>query len=351
MENKINEEAKPPKKIVPRIIIGVIVIITLIVIGGKVYHAFTHEETDNAQVEMRLVPILSRVSGYVDKLYVEDYATVTKGQLLLVIDSTDLQLQLDEMLADYTQGLTDVDNAKASLTNAEATLTSAKGNLEVTRLKADKAKNDFERDKSLFESNAITKRQFDDSKSNQDITMKQLETSQSDVRVAQTRLAILQSIVKKAEAMMDVRKARIDQQRLKISYCKVIAISNGKLGKRNIDEGQYVQAGTPFFTVVNDESYWIVANFKENQIKNIPVGKDVEITVDGYPDLVIQGKVTSIADATGARVSLLPPDNATGNFVKVAQRIPVKIEVIDAEKYKDLLRAGMSVVVSVHISG
>ena len=351
MENNINEEAKPPKKIIPRIIIGAIVITALIVIGIKVYHAFTHEETDNAQVEMRLVPILSRVSGYVDQLYVEDYAKITKGQLLLVIDSTDLQLQLEEMLADNTQGLTDVDNAKASLTNSEATLTSTKGNLEVTRLKVDKAKNDFERDKSLYESNAITKRQLDDSKSNFDITVKQLETSQSDVRVAQTRLAILQSQVKKAGAMIEVRKARIDQQRLKISYCRVKAISNGKLGKRNIDQGQFVQAGTPFFTVVNDESYWIVANFKENQLKNIPVGKDVEITVDGYPDLVIKGTVASIAGSTGARVSLLPPDNATGNFVKVAQRIPVKIEVLDAAKYKDLLRAGMSVVVSVHITG
>ena len=351
MENNINEEAKPPKKIIPRIIIGAIVITALIVIGIKVYHAFTHEETDNAQVEMRLVPILSRVSGYVDQLYVEDYAKITKGQLLLVIDSTDLQLQLEEMLADNTQGLTDVDNAKATFTNSEATLTSAKANLGVTRLKEDKAKNDFERDKNLFESNAITKRQFDDSKSNMDINSQQLETGQSDVGVAQTRLAILQSQVKKAQAMIEVRKARIDQQRLKISYCRVKATSNGKLGKRNIDEGQFVQAGTPFFTVVNDESYWIVANFKENQLKNIPVGKDVEITVDGYPDLVIKGTVTSIAGSTGARVSLLPPDNATGNFVKVAQRIPVKIEVLDSAKYKDLLRAGMSVVVSVHITG
>ena len=351
MENNTNEQAKPPKKIVTRIIIGVIVIVALFIIGEKVYHAITHEETDNAQVEMRLVPILSRVSGYVDQLYVEDYANVTKGQLLLVIDSTDLQLQLDEMLADYTQGLTDVDNAKASLTNAEATLTSARGNLDVTGLKGDKAKNDFERDKSLFESNAITKRQLDDSKSTQDINMKQLETGKSDVKVAQTRLAILQSQVKKAEAMMAVKTAHIDQQRLKISYCRVKAISNGKLGKRNVDVGQFVQAGSPFFTVVNDENYWVVANFKENQLKNIPVGKDVEITVDGYPDMVIKGTVTSIAGSTGARVSLLPPDNATGNFVKVAQRIPVKIEVLDAQKYKGLLRAGMSVVVSVHITG
>jgi len=350
MENDKPEEIKPKEKLIPKIIIGVVVIIALIFIVKTVWHAFTHEETDNAQVEMRLVPILSRVSGYVSKLYVEDYSRVTRGQLLLVIDSTDLQLQLEEMLADFTQGLTDVDNAKASLTNTEAAITYTKGNLEVDRLKEIKAKNDFDRDKNLYAANAITQRQFDDSKSNFDITMKQLETSSADVKVSETRLAIIHSQVKKAEAQMEVRKARIDQQRLKISYCRVTATSNGKLGKRNIDEGQFVQAGTPFFTVVNDDSYWIVANFQENQIKNIPVGKEAEITVDGYPDLVINGKVTSISDATGARFSLLPPDNATGNFVKVTQRIPIKIEVLEAEKYKDLLRAGMSVVVSVHFS-
>ncbi|MEI6900375.1 MAG: HlyD family secretion protein, partial [Bacteroidota bacterium] len=320
MENNNIDESKPKKKIIPKIILGVVVLIAVILIGKTVWFALTHEETDNAQIEMRLVPILSRVPGYVDKLYVEDYAKVTKGQLLLVIDSTDLQLQLDEMLADYKQGETDVENASASLTNAEASLTSAKGNLEVTKLKVEKAKSDFERDKSLFDANAITKRQYDDSRSISDISKKQFETSQSDVRVAETRLSILQSLVNKAQAQMAVRKTRIDQQRLKISYCRVTATSNGKLGKRNIDQGQFVQAGAPLFTMVNDESYWVVANFKEKQIIHIPIGKEVDIKVDGYPDLVIKGKVTSISDATGARFSLLPPDNATGNFVKVAQR-------------------------------
>ena len=350
MENSTIEEPKSKSNFFPRIIIGIVVIVATIIIGEKVWHAFTHEETDNAQVEMRLVPILSRVSGYVDKLYVEDYTKISKGQLLLVIDSTDLQLQLEEMLADQAQGLSDVDNAKATLSNAGAALASAKSNLEVIRLKDDKAKTDFDRDKSLFEANAITRKQLDDSKSGYDITMKQLETNALDVKVAQTRLAILESQVKKAEAQVAGKKSRIDQQRLKISYCRVTAPSSGKLGRRNIDQGQFVQAGAPFFTVVNDESYWIVGNFKENQIKNIPVGKEVEIKVDGYPDLLIKGKVTSISDATGAKFSLLPPDNATGNFVKVTQRVPVRVEIIEAEKYKDVLRAGMSVVVSVHIS-
>ena len=350
MANSMSPEAEQKKKIIPRLIIGIIVIAALYIIGVKVWHSFTHEETDNAQIEMRLVPILSRVSGYVRHLNVEDYAQVTKGQLLMVIDSTDLQLQLDEMLADNEQGLTDVDNAKASLNNAQAVLSSTRGSLALSKLKYEKAKTDFDRDKSLVESNAITKRQFDDSKSGLDIASKQVENAQSDVKVAETRLAILQSQVRKAEAMMDVRKARIEQQRLKISYCKVKATSNGKLGKRNVDEGQFVQAGTPLFTIVNDESFWVVANFKENQLKNIPTGKEVEINVDGYPDLVLKGKVSSVSDATGARFSLLPPDNATGNFVKVTQRIPIKIEIYEPEKYKDILRAGMSVVVSAHIS-
>jgi membrane fusion protein (multidrug efflux system) len=349
MDTESPKEPKSIKKIIPRIIIGTVVIIGLIFLGKEVWYAFHHEETDNAQVEMRLVPILTRVSGYVDKIYVDDYAIVTKGQLLLVVDSTELDLQLQEMLADFTQSLSDIENAKASLTNAEASLAYSKGNLEVIRLRQIKASNDLSRDKSLFDGNAITKRQLDDSQSNLDVNAKQLEASQMDVKVAETRLEVLRSLVGKAQSQADIKKARIDQQKLKLSYCRIYAISNGKLGKRNIDEGQYIQSGTPLFTIVNNESQWVVANFKENQVKNVHVGQIVEIKVDGYPKVQIEGKVVSLSEATGAKFSLLPPDNATGNFVKVTQRIPVRIEILDAAKYKDILRAGMSVVVSVHI--
>ena len=116
-----------------------------------------------------------------------------------------------------------------------------------------------------------------------------------------------------------------------------------------MDEGQFIQAGAPLFTIVNSQSQWVVANFKENQLKNIHIGQLVKIKIDGYPNLAVQGKVVSLSEATGARFSLLPPDNATGNFVKVTQRVPVRIEIIDAGKYKDILRAGISVIVSVPI--
>ena len=177
----------------------------------------------------------------------------------------------------------------------------------------------------------------------------QLEASQMDVKVAETKLEVLRSLVNKAQSQADIKQARIDQQKLKLTYCRIYAIADGKLGKRNVDEGQFIQSGAPLFTIVNNQSQWVVANFKENQLKNIHVGQLVQIRIDGLSSIDVQGKVISMSEATGARFSLLPPDNATGNFVKVTQRVPVRIEIIDAAKYKDILRAGISVIVSVPI--
>lgn len=349
MDNNSENQEPAKKKIAPKIIIAIVVAVVLLLVGKKVLYAFHHEVTDNAQIEMRMVPILSRVSGYVEKICVEDYAAVKKGQLLLVVDSTELELQLEEMRADYNQALADIENAKQSLTNAQAALSYSKGNAEVIALRKEKAMNDFNRDKNLFEADAITQKQFDDSKSNFDINMKQLQTGMLDVHVADTRLNVLQSQVVKAQALAELKKARIDQQKLKISYCRVFATANGKVGKRNVDEGQFIQSGAPLFTLVNDQNIWVVANFKESQIKNIQVGQQVRINVDGFPKMAVTGKITSFSDATGARFSLLPPDDATGNFVKVTQRIPIRIEILQEEQYKNILRAGMSVEVSVPI--
>jgi len=349
MGDTSNNKKQVVRKLVVRVVGAIVVVVLGIYLGMTVWHAFHHEETDNAQVEMRIVPILSRISGFVDKIYVDDYANVTRGQLLMVIDSAELDLQLQEMQADFNQSLSDVENARASLTNAEAALAYSRGNLEVIRLKQVKSAKDLKRDKSLFEGNAITQRQMDETQSNFDINSQQLGASEKDVKVAETRLDVLRSLVNKSLAQAEIKKARIEQQKLKLGYCRIYAISDGKLGKRNVDEGQYIQSGTPVFAVVNNQNQWIVANFKENQIRNLHTGQIVSIKIDGYPGVNAEGRVTSISEATGARFSLLPPDNATGNFVKVTQRIPVRIEIIDAPKYKNILRAGMSVIVSVSI--
>ncbi|MDP4176534.1 MAG: biotin/lipoyl-binding protein, partial [Bacteroidota bacterium] len=193
MENK---ESK--KKIIQKVVLPVVIAAILVFVGIKVWDAFTHEETDNAQVEMRLVPIMARVPGYIDKIFVEDYASVKKGQLLMVIDTTEQALQLQEMKADYAQAQADVENASASLTNAEAALSLSKGNADVMSLRKQKAASDLSRDKELYSSNAITKKQFDDSKSNYDITSKQLETGYKDVKVSESRLSILKAQLQRA---------------------------------------------------------------------------------------------------------------------------------------------------------
>jgi membrane fusion protein (multidrug efflux system) len=336
-----------PKTIIIRVVLGLALLTAAYFGYQKVHYELHHETTDNAQVEARLVPILPRVAGYIKQLHVEDYSVVKKDSLLAEIDDSELQLQLEEMEADLAQAETDIDNARATLSNTGASVVSAKSNFDVSQTRLDKAQKDFERDQNLFKDGAITQKQFDDSKANLELATRQLQATKNDVGVAQSRTGITESQLKKAQAQIAVKKARIEQQKLKLSYTKIYATADGKIGRRNIDAGQFVQAGTPLFTIINDEQFWVVANFKETQLDHVKVGQEVEVKLDAYKKQPLKGKIVSISEATGAKFSLLPPDNATGNFVKVTQRIPVKIEIEDAAKYKDLMHAGMSVEVSI----
>ncbi|MDE3235598.1 MAG: HlyD family secretion protein [Bacteroidota bacterium] len=334
---------QPKKSPVRFIILGIVLLV-----GGyfgfqKIRFAFTHETTDNAQIETQITPVLPRVAGYVKTISVNDYDSVKAGQLLVEIDDAELQTQLEEMQADYTQTEVDIVNAKAALNNALVSLKVNKGNIDINKVRLAKAQEDLKRDQALFAGEAITKKQLDDSKFTLETAQKQVDNSTNDLSAAQSRIAVLQAAVKKAEAAMAVKQAKIDQQKLKLSYTKVYAPCAGKIGKKNVSEGQFVQAGTPLFSIVNDTTYWVVANFKENQLHALTPGKIVDIRVDAYPDLKLTGTVASLSEATGAKFALLPPDNASGNFVKVTQRLPVKIWINDVNKYKSLLRAGLSV--------
>lgn len=347
-----NTATPAPKKtsvrtIIIRVIMGIAIAVGAYFGFKKIMYELHHETTDNAQVEAKLVPILPRVSGYITKLYPEDYASVKKDSLIAELDDTELQLQLQEMEADLAQAESDIANANASLTNAGASINESQSNVSVAQTRLDKANQDYARDQSLYHDGAITKKQLDDSKSVVDVAQKQFDASKSNVNVAQSRVGVINAQLNKAKAIIELKKANIEQQKLKISYTKIYATSNGKIGKRNVNLGQFVQAGTPLFTIVDDQDFWIVANYKETQIQHMKVGNETEISIEAYPDLKLKGKIISLSNATGARFSLLPPDNATGNFVKITQRIPVKIEIEDEAKYKDKLHAGMSVDVAV----
>ncbi len=340
-------QASNPKKSPVKIIVLVAVLLVAGYFGyKKIHYAMTHETTDNAQVETQITPVLPRVAGYVKTISVKDYDSVKAGQLLVELDDAELQTQLAEMEADYKQAEVDVINAKAALTNAIVSLRVNKGNIELAQLRRKKAEDDLKRDQNLFADQAITRKQLDDSKFNLESVAQQLDNNKTDLTAAESRIAVLQAGVQKAEAGLGVKKAKIEQTQLKITYTKIYSPQAGKIGKKNVSEGQYVQAGTPLFSIVNDTTYWIVANFKENQLKKLYPGKEVDIEVDAFPDLKLKGSIESMSEATGAKFSLLPPDNASGNFVKVTQRVPVKIRIKDIDKYRNMLRAGLSVLIS-----
>ncbi len=333
-----------------------LIIISAILIAGGIYgyskinYALHHESTDNAQVETQLVPVLPRVAGYVKTIAVKDYDSVKAGQLVVELDDAELQTQLVQMEADYQAAIADLANAKASLNNALISLRVNKGNISINEVKLEKASKDLNRNQNLYAEAAITQKQLEDSKYDHETLVRELANSRNDLAGAESRISILQAAVNKAAANIDVKKALIDQQKLKLSYTKIYAPQAGKIGKKNVAEGQYVQAGAPLFTIVNDTTYWVVANFKENQIKRLHPGMPVDIEMDAYPNVKIKGQVESLSDATGARFALLPPDNSSGNFVKVTQRVPVKIAIDDMAQYREMLRAGLSVYVSIPLN-
>lgn len=342
MEQTPNQKKKFP--------IRPIILSIVLLVGGyfgykQVNFALTHETTDNAQIETQITPVLPRVAGYVKSIAVKDYDSVKTGQLVVELDDAELQSQLQEAEADYTQAAVDIINANAALNNAVVSLKVNRGNIDLSDVKQEKALADYNRDKALYAAEAITKKQLDDSKFMYESSKKTTSNSQNDLGSAQSRIAVLQSSVKKSDAAMAVKQAKIDQIKLKLTYTKIYAPQAGKIGKKNVSEGQFIQAGTPLFSIVNDSTYWVIANFKENQIAALTPSKNVELRVDAYPDEKITGSVASLSDATGAKFALLPPDNSSGNFVKVTQRVPVKIWINDVAKYKNILRAGLSVYV------
>lgn len=341
------ETQSPIKKYLPKLIL-----VTVLGFGAyygytKYRYAITHEDTDNAQVETYFVPVLPRMAGYVKTVNVKDYDVVKKDQILAEIDADEAQLVLEELKADLTQSQTEIENAKANINNLTVTINSANANLKANYLRREKAKRDAERDANLLADNAITRKQSDDSKSNAEILAAQYEAGQEDILTAKSRMPILQAALHKAESVIALKKVKIEQQKLRLTYSKVYAPTSGRIGKKTIESGQFIQAGQPLMTIVQENNFWVVANFKETQVSSLKIGDEVEMTLDAYPDRVVKGKIVSIAEATGAKSSLLPADNASGNFVKVTQRVPVKIEITDLAKNKDMLRAGLSLVVSV----
>lgn len=316
-----NEEENKKPRVKKRLLVPVFIIIAAIAIYFVSLNAAKYESTEDAYVETHTVQIAPKVSGQVVDMYVTDNQFVKEGDLVAQIDDTDYKVKLAEVTARYESTLLKQKGAKAFFNAANSEIKLAKKNLD--------------RYTELYKSGAASKLEYDNAKAKYDNAQASYTQasesllSKDNNRVADADLKQLAALKKQAE--------------LNLSYTKIYAPQAGSVTNKSIEKGAYVQIGQPLFVIV-PQKVWVVANFKESQLKNMKVGQDVELKVDTYPDRPFKGKVDSIQRISGAKSSLFPPENAVGSFVKIVQRIPVKIvftEEIDPAKYT--IVPGMSV--------
>jgi membrane fusion protein (multidrug efflux system) len=339
----------PAKKGVKTVIIAIVVLVIGYFAFTKISHSLSHESTDNAQIETNSVPVLSRISGYISTFSLKDFQQVKKGDTLAIIDDSEYVLAVKQAEADLLAAEADLSSAESALPTIGSDQDVASAGISVEEVTLEQAKRDVARDKALFEEGSITKRQYERSQSAYQTAIQKLASSKSKLKQAGTQTGGANAQIMRAKATIAAREIALEKAKLNLSYTKIIAPSSGKLSKTNLKTGQFVQGGQQLFSLVSNDNYWVTANFKETQIEHMKVGQTVHMIIDGYPDQDITGKIAGFSDATGAKFSLLPPDNSTGNFVKVTQRVPVIIEINNAEAIKDILKAGLSVEVDAKV--
>jgi membrane fusion protein (multidrug efflux system) len=351
-ENSI-PESLPTARNLKKVIFGVVGA-AVVVVGGfyglqHLRFALSHEETDDAQVDGDISPVLPRTSGFVTQVLVKDNQSVIAGQPLLEVDSREPALHVASAQAALDTAKSALDISSALLGNAKAAAAVTEANVATASVSAAKTAADLARDTRLFKATAISDSQLSDSQAAADLSKAQLEAAKRQAEAAKSQVAVAESQVRQAQAQIHQRESDLDFAKLELTYTTVSAPISGVVSHKNVEPGQYVQAGQTLFSVASESGTWVVANFKETQLTRMHPGQPVEFTVDAYPGVTFRGKVDSIAGATGARFALLPPDNASGNFVKVTQRLPVKIVLADPPEAARPLRPGMSVDAAVDV--
>ncbi len=387
MDNNITTP-KPKKKILPFILGGVLLVGAYFAFN-KINYALHNEDTENSQLEANISPVASRSSGYVTEIKVAENQLVKKGDTLLKIDDRDLVLRVKQaeialknatvnvgiVTANVSTANAGVGTSRANFETANAGIETANANIEIgnatfesAKIRVWKAGQEFARTNNLLEAKAATLQQFDNARAEKESADAQLVVAQKQIEVAkrQAEVAKKQAMGGKkqeeatqiqagatgkqtelARVQVEQRQADLDFARLQLSYATITAPCDGTVTKKNVQLGQFINVGQSLMAVVDEKNIWVIANFKETQITEMKVGQAVKIKVDAFPEKNFDGKIESFSPATGAKFALLPPDNASGNFVKVVQRIPVKIVLTDQSEESKQLRVGMNVKVVV----
>lgn len=301
--------------------------------------------TDNAQIRQQIVPVNSRVAGFIEKIYFDEYAKVKKGDTLAIIEDSEFRLRLAQANADYQNATSGKNAMSSAISTTHNNLQVSDAALAEVKAMLDNASKDYNRYSELLRENAVTRQQYDAIES-QYIALKAKYDMLS--RQKQSTALIGQEQTHRLgqnDAGIQLAKAAIEIAELNLSYTVITAPCDGYTSRKGIQEGQLVQPGQTIVNIVDTSDIWVIANYKETQTTDMKIGDSVSIEVDAVPGIVFHGEIEAISQATGAQYSIIPQDNATGNFVKVEQRLPVKIIFTDNNDSSAIsrLRAGMNV--------
>lgn len=357
-------EIKKKRSLTFPIILAVVIIVGGI-IGYRTYsYGLTHEVTDDAQIASNMSPVISKISGYVAEIKVKDNQFVKKGDTLIIIDDRDQKMILNQATAALGTARSNVQTAIASthaasqnINSSNAAIKTADAQIEAAKVNVWKTTQDLNRYANLVKDHSITQQQYDNvlaAKQSADrqlqilIDQKNQAAQQTGIVTSQTAASSEQIGV--ASSMVKQREVDVENAKLNLSYTVILASEDGFVSKVPIQKGQFVQAGSQLFSLVRDTDVWVIANFKETQLSKMVEGQTVDIEIDAFPKDKFEGKVTSFSPATGSSFSILPPDNASGNFVKVVQRLPVRIDFLKINpEIAKKLRAGMNVKATVNL--
>ncbi|BDU27075.1 HlyD family secretion protein [Flavobacterium sp. GSB-24] len=306
-----------------------------------------YETTNNAQVEAYISNVSARASGHIAAIRFETNQVVHKGDTLVILDDSEYLIKVSQAEADLAIAVGNLHSLEQTIITSSSNQSAAKEKLAGDLASLEKAQKDYQRFKNMYADSAVTRNQYDQ-------VVSKLRSEEAYLKAGKKGLEANNSVTKQsninleaARATVARKKADLEAVKLQLSYTNIIAPADGIAGERNLSIGELINANQVIATIVLNQKLWVSANFKETQIRKIKIGQQVVITIDALGEKEFRGKVTGFSPATGAKFSMVEPDNATGNFVKITQRIPVKIEFESDPKDLEEVKPGMNVTVEV----
>ena len=308
------------------------------------YRIYKYEETNNAQVELYITPISSRVMGYVSSIHCVENQMVKKGDTLLIIEDDEFKLAYAKNEASLHRAIAELHIAEKRIESNKIEQKKYESQITISKIKQENAAKEFQRVKNLLAKESVTQQHYDKVEADYRLAQKEIDIATTQYNEALLRNEELISNAQVEQAKVNNCKSELERSRLDLTYTVICAPYDGRIGKIDMQEGQLMQQGQVLTFITNEAAgKWIVANVKETQLASYTVGKEVTVTIDAIPDTVFNGRVVSVSPATGTRYSMMPPNNATGNFVRITQRVPVRIELTGlSEEVEGRLRGGMN---------